>query len=68
MFAGKLLENGWQGDAEGAAEGIDAWAGRGARAGATAVLFDLDGAQVDEIVDDVGSVQWPAMAAGEAVR
>jgi hypothetical protein len=47
-----LLEDGRQGDADGAADRIDGRAGSGAQAGAAAVLFDVDLAEIGEVVDD----------------
>jgi hypothetical protein len=41
-----------QGEADGAADRVDGRAGSGAQPGAAAILFDLDFAEIGEIVDD----------------
>ena len=51
MFcARQFLEHGWQGEAQGAAEGIDGRPRCDAEQRPAAVLFDLDLAQVREVV------------------
>jgi hypothetical protein len=52
FFAGKLLENGWQGDTNGAAEGIDGRPRCGSELRPAAVLLDLNLAQVGKVVED----------------
>ena len=48
----QLLEDRLQGEADGAADRVDGRAGSGAQPGAAAILFDLDFAEIGEIVDD----------------
>src|SRR5512144_3179428 len=67
FWAWKLLENGWQGDAEGTAERIDGWPGSGSEPRPAAVLFDLDLAQVGEVVEDALPFERLRAAHGEAV-
>src|SRR5450759_1308917 len=52
-----LLRDGRQSDAEGTADRIDGWTGRGSQFGAPAVLLDLELAQVSEIIDDMKPLQ-----------
>src|SRR5512144_813392 len=67
FWAGKLLENGWQGDAEGTAERIDGRPGSGSESRPAAVLLDLDLAQVGEVVEDAPPFERLRAARGEAV-
>ena len=61
-----MLEDGWQGEADGAADRVDGRAGSGAQPSPTAVLFDLDLAEVGKIVDDALPFE-PAAADRETV-
>jgi len=61
-----VLEDGWQGEADGAADRVDGRAGSGAQPSPTAVLFDLDLAEVGKIVDDALPFE-PAAADRETV-
>src|SRR5499433_2226563 len=61
-----LLEDGRQGDADGAADRVDRRAGSGAQSGPAAVLFDVDFAKIGEIVDDALPFE-PAAADRETV-
>ena len=47
-----FLENGRQGDADGAADRVDGRAGSSAQSGPAAVLFDVDFTEIGKIVDD----------------
>ncbi|EDP62686.1 hypothetical protein BAL199_22797 [alpha proteobacterium BAL199] len=49
---GRLLEDGRQGDADGAADRVDGPVRGGAQQGAAAVLLDLDFAEVGQVVQD----------------
>jgi hypothetical protein len=67
LFAGQLLENRWQGDAEGTAEGIDGRPRSGSEQRPAAVLFDLDLAQVGEVVEDALPFQRLRAVRGETI-
>jgi hypothetical protein len=54
--------------AEGSAYRIDRWAWSGSQQRATAILFDLNLAEVIEIIDDVLSFQTLATARPETVK
>ena len=64
----QLLEDRRQGNAKGAADGIDGGAWSGAQPRAAGVLFDLDFAQVHEVVDDMLPLQLLAAMGGEAIE
>jgi hypothetical protein len=52
-WAGRyVLEDRWQGNGEGAADGIDGRAGCGAQQRALAVLLNFDLAQFGEVIED----------------
>ena len=65
---GDLLEDGRQGDAEGAAYGINGVAWSGSQQRAAAVLLDFDLAEFVEIIYDVAPLQIITTACGEEVE
>ena len=56
-----------QGDADGAADWIDGRPRSGSQAGTTAILFDVDFAEIGEVVDDALPFE-PAAAGGKAIE
>jgi hypothetical protein len=64
----QLPEDHRQGNAKGAADGIDGGAWSGAQPRAAAIPFDLDFAQVHEVVDDMLPLELLAAMGGKAIE
>ena len=61
------IDAGGKGDADGAADWIDGRPRSGSQAGTTAILFDVDFAEIGEVVDDALPFE-PAAAGGKAIE
>jgi hypothetical protein len=63
-----LLIDGWQSDADSAAEWVDGGPGSGAQQCPAAILFNLDFAEISEIINDALPFRWFDAARGEPVH
>src|SRR4051794_24845912 len=63
-----LLKDWRQGKPECATDRVDARAWRGPQQRAAAILFDLDGAQIEQIVNDALPFRHGAAAAGQSLE